>query len=96
MTCAVQEGPASALAGLRFPDLPDGAVGRRVDPPSVLVVHRGDSLWTMAREQLTRAHDDAAICRAVDALYAANRAVIGPDPNLILPGTELTPPGGTP
>jgi hypothetical protein len=83
------------LAGLAFPDLPDVAAGTAFGAPERRTVRRGDSLWRIARDELTPGAADSAVCREVAAIYAANRAVIGPDPDLILPGTELTLPGGT-
>lgn len=94
VACVAGERPPSVLAGLGFPDLPD--LARREPPrPRTRIVRPGDSLWRIARAELARTAPDSAICREVDALYAANRAVIGPDPNLIFPGTTLTQPGGT-
>ena len=72
-----------------------------------LVVRHDDTLWDLAAGQLadtatgsaatdSAATDSAATDRAIDRgwrdLYAANRAVIGPDPDLILPGTWLSVP----
>jgi hypothetical protein len=86
---------ASVLSGLPLPDLPDTA---RAMPPhaSIRIVRPGDSLWIIARDTLGPAPSDADVSRAVGLLYAANRRVIGPDPDLIFPGTELSQPGGTP
>jgi hypothetical protein len=94
VTCRTGDQRPSVLAGLAFPDLPDAA-GTDPASPELRTVRRGDSLWRIAREDLPSSAADASVCRAVAALYAANRAVIGPDPDLILPGTELTLPGGT-
>jgi hypothetical protein len=93
-TCATGARRPSVLAGLAFPDLPDAA-GTRPAPPGLRIVRRGDSLWAIARADLPPGAPDSAVCREVAAVYAANRALIGPDPDLILPGTELTLPGGT-
>jgi nucleoid-associated protein YgaU len=58
------------------------------------VVKPGESLWEIAAAELgATAGDGAAGDRAVanrwPQWYAANRAVIGPDPDLILPGQAL-------
>jgi hypothetical protein len=63
-----------------------------------VVVRPGDSLWRIAARQLaarsgaTAPPTAAQIAREWPRWYAANRAVIGPDPNLIYPGQRLTPP----
>jgi len=90
---AGQPGP-SQLSGLPLPDLPDSPHAGRTLPGSVLV-RSGDSLWLIARRDLSPSASDSAVCRRVDALYAANRATIGADPDLIFPRTILTLPGGT-
>ena len=57
-----------------------------------VVVVRGDCLWTIAAHHLPSSASDADIDGAWRLWYAANRAVIGDDPNLILPGQQLRPP----
>jgi hypothetical protein len=94
VSCRTGDQRPSVLAGLAFPDLPDAA-GTASGSPERRTVRRGDSLWRIARDELAPRATDSAIGREVVAIYAANRAVIGPDPDLILPGTELTLPGGT-
>ena len=59
-----------------------------------VVVHRGDSLWSIARRQLGPGATDAEVAAAWPHWYAANRAVIGPDPGHLLPGQVLVPPAG--
>lgn len=74
----------------------------RTAAPDV-VVQPGDTLWGLA-EQALRATasappSDTAVAHAWPAWWAANRQVIGEDPDLILPGTVLSPPpttGGPP
>ncbi|MFC5178570.1 LysM peptidoglycan-binding domain-containing protein [Nocardioides taihuensis] len=65
----------------------------------VCVVSDGDTLWTLAAEHLGPSADDAAVAHAWRALYRANRAAVGPDPDLIRPGQRLRVPdhlrGGT-
>lgn len=77
--------PAPALAVPRQPhhsrphDGPDTTV--RVEP--------GDSLWRIAERHLPAAVSDAAIDERWQRLYAANRDVIGANPDLIHPGLRL-------
>jgi hypothetical protein len=62
---------------------------RRV--PGCHVVQRGESLWQIAAHKL--ATDDVRrIARYWPKIHRANRATIGHDPNLILPGQRLTLP----
>ncbi|WP_307875275.1 LysM peptidoglycan-binding domain-containing protein [Frankia nepalensis] len=59
-----------------------------------VVVLRGDSLWTIAARHLGPAATDAQVASEWRRWWAANRDVIGPDPNLIHPGQRLRPPPG--
>ncbi|MEE8330445.1 MAG: LysM domain-containing protein [Acidimicrobiia bacterium] len=59
------------------------------------VVRPGDSLWAIACRHLQASGaptTDAAIDRMWRTIYAANRQVVGEDPDLIYPGTQLTIP----
>jgi hypothetical protein len=64
--------------------------------PGDHVVLRGECLWDIAAADLrTRAgHEPAAaeVATAVHAWWQANAAVVGPDPDLLLPGQVLRPP----
>jgi hypothetical protein len=91
---------ATALEGLPLPDRatagPSSRPGRRAPTEIARVVVRpGDSLWRIARDQLSDSATDAEVSRAVDALYAANRQRIGPDPDRIRPGQHLDFPDPT-
>jgi hypothetical protein len=75
------------VQGLPLPDrattgaLPGGArMSRQGRPPAapVVVVRAGDTLWDLADES-----------PAWHRIYALNRDVIGPDPDLIRPGQQL-------
>lgn len=57
-----------------------------------VTVEPGDTLWGLAAERLGPTATDADIDRAWRADYAANAAVVGPDPDLILPGQVLAVP----
>ena len=72
-------------------DWPGPAAGSPVAAP-VVVVHRGDTLWAIAARHLGGRPSDTQIDASWRTWYAANRAVIGNDPNLILPGQQLRPP----
>ena len=52
-------------------------------------VRPGDSLWAIAEERLGRQAAVADIADYWHRIYARNAAVIGPDPDLILPGQLL-------
>ncbi|MCZ2816441.1 LysM peptidoglycan-binding domain-containing protein [Modestobacter sp. VKM Ac-2984] len=72
------------------PDWPGPATGDHV-------VLRGDCLWDVARDWLTGRRPgqpvtDAEVAAAVQAWWEANATVIGPDPDLLLPGQVLRPP----
>ncbi|MGF7238125.1 MAG: LysM peptidoglycan-binding domain-containing protein [Frankia sp.] len=80
-------------------DLITGSSGRGTgssvaDDSAEVVVHRGDSLWSIVARQLGPGATDEQIAAAWPAWWAANREVIGPNPNLILPGQVLRPPAG--
>ncbi|HET7385247.1 MAG TPA: hypothetical protein VFJ19_01130 [Nocardioidaceae bacterium] len=83
-----------ALTGLPLPDRTTGRpaavpVARRSS--SIVVVRRGDCLWALTARRLPDA-SEPVIDRGWRRLYAANRARIGPDPDLIVPGTRLVLP----
>jgi hypothetical protein len=61
-----------------------------------VVVRRGDSLWSISAGLSPPRASDAQIAALVSRLYSANRSAIGPDPDLIYPGTVLRLPGGSP
>lgn len=60
--------------------------------PDSVVVRAGDTLWDVAARHLGPDADPSEIAAAWPRWHEANRAAIGPDPDLILPGTELVPP----
>ncbi|HLZ36352.1 MAG TPA: LysM peptidoglycan-binding domain-containing protein, partial [Mycobacteriales bacterium] len=57
-----------------------------------VVVRRGDTLWSIAARRVGGTPSNAEVARAWPRWYAANRAVIGRDPNLLHPGDRLRPP----
>jgi hypothetical protein len=63
----------------------------------------GDCLWLIAGASLRATGrgagappSDGEIAGAVRAWWSANAAVVGPDPDLLLPGQVLHPPQETP
>lgn len=81
---------AALLSGL---PLPERAVASRRaphrGPERVVVVRPGDSLWAIARRELPPGASDAVVTDRWHEIYAANRDVIGPDPDLVRPGQRL-------
>lgn len=99
-------GEGAAAAGAPVPDWsagpytaasPDraGLLGGRhsaATDADVIVVRRGDSLWSIVQRHLGPEADDAEVAAAWPRWYAANRSAIGADPDLLLPGTTLHAP----
>ncbi|GAA1527321.1 hypothetical protein [Kribbella lupini] len=87
-------GPRTGEPGIRVPDRPtDGAPVRYTNLASGRhVVLRGESLWSIAAAELGAGASDSAIAARWPHWYAANRAVIGPDPDVLLPGQVLQSP----
>jgi nucleoid-associated protein YgaU len=59
---------------------------------SAVVVRRGDSLWSIVAAALGPGATDAEIARTWPLWYAQNRALIGADPDVLLPGMQLQAP----
>jgi nucleoid-associated protein YgaU len=59
-----------------------------------VVVRRGDSLWDIAARHLGPEATAAEVAVEWPRWHRANRAVIGPDPDLLAPGQRLVPPVG--
>lgn len=55
-------------------------------------VRRGDSLWSIAARHLGPTATDAEVAWEWPRWYAANRDVVGEDPDLLTPGQLLRPP----
>lgn len=60
--------------------------------PDTVVVRPGDTLWGIAAAHLGKRPRVAAIAAEWPRWWAANRVVIGPDPDLIRPGQRLRTP----
>ena len=95
----VPDWPPSSAPSVATP-VPDWPTGRapvaRSAPPAERLVRRGDCLWHIAADSLVgelgRLPTDGEVARAVDAWWRANADVIGPDPDLLLPGQVLRTP----
>jgi len=95
----VPDWPSSAVPTTGLPDWPGTApaAGLPSDPAGERVVVPGDCLWHIAADsllgQLGRLPSDGEVATAVAAWWQANADVIGPDPDLLLPGQVLRAPG---
>ena len=85
------DGEAAAPGPAARPPVPAPAA-----PTGSVVVRPGDTLWALAEASLQRtgrrAPTDRQIAAAWPVWWSANREVIGPDPDLIHPGTTLRVP----
>lgn len=77
--------PAGQPATSGRPKAAPGRTGRHLVVP-------GDSLWLIAASRLGPDPDAARIARSWPRWYAANRTVIGADPDLLVPGEVLREP----
>ena len=87
------------LDGLPLPGLPTGHAPRPATTPAAPVVRPrfvrvrpGDCLWSITATLLGPGATDAAVARTWPRLHHANRGVVGPDPDLVRPGTRLRVP----
>lgn len=83
-----------SVAGLPFPDRAVGAPVRVVaaeqtEQTEQVVVRPGDTLWDLAAAELGPGADAAEVDARWREIYAENRTVIGPDPDLIQPAQRL-------
>lgn len=77
---------------------PTGEVWLVSSPPDSaavpdVVVRRGDTLWGIAARHLGADATDQDVAEEWPRWFAANRDVIGSDPDLIFPGQRLVTPG---
>jgi nucleoid-associated protein YgaU len=99
---AVSPGPAVSPSGPAIPAAPgpgqEPGAGTGLGPPGrgetvdEVVVRRGDSLWSIAAHHLGPGANDAQISAEWPQWWAANRHVVGDNPDLIRPGQRLKPP----
>lgn len=57
--------------------------------PTTYVVEPGDSLWDIVTRSAAPTATVESIAASVQRTYAANRDVVGPDPNILHPGEVL-------
>lgn len=73
-------------------DAPEPRAGQGPDSDSAIhLVESGDSLWRIAASELPGAEASEVAAR-VEEVHSANRALVGTDANLILPGQRLVLP----
>jgi hypothetical protein len=94
---APDPGSTSPGPAPRAPRAPAAATTATAAPAAGVLVRAGDSLWRIAAARLAPpGADPATVARAVERLRAANRTRLGPDPDLIFPGTHLVLPSAAP
>lgn len=87
-TSAASPAPAAVPAVSSEPDQGPGGP----DQPHRVVVAVGDTLWAISAAALPTGADNHTIAQAWPSWWAANREVIGDDPDLLFPGQRLRPP----
>ena len=87
--------PAAVRAhGAEHVRLLAGCAGDAPASAPEIVVHRGDDLWSLVERHLGDAADPARVAEEWPRWYAANRDVIGDDPNVLQVGQTLRIPEG--
>lgn len=61
-------------------------------PRAAVLVRPGDCLWTITTRALGPGATTARVAATWPGWWRSNRAVIGPDPDVVLPGQRLRPP----
>lgn len=79
---------ATSVRGLPLPDRPSGG-HRPARATRTHVVRPGESLWSIATTQVADPTDAGAVSARWQLIYETNRAAVGADPDLILPGLRL-------
>ena len=77
------------LAGLPMPERAVDVAPAPARPTPSVVVGVGDCLWSLAAEDLGPRASDGDVEARWRSIYRLNRALIGPDPDLIRPGQVL-------
>lgn len=84
--------PGPVTASLDWPGVGRAPQAPSRHPPRGVVVRPGDSLWSIAADELGPHAPAPAVAARWPAWWAANRSVVGDDPALIHPGQRLRPP----
>jgi len=66
-----------------------GQTGHTGQTGQTVIVSPGDTLWSICAEELPAGASDQRITTRWHRVYAANRSVIGPNPDVIHPGQRL-------
>jgi hypothetical protein len=95
----------AALSGLPLPERavaprrsaparaqPAGQGGSHHRSAQAVVVRPGDCLWSIAARDLPSDAPPEVVAARWQAIYALNRTVIGPDPDVVVPGQHLVLP----
>ena len=92
--------PPAAPPPVRPAVVPPPAATPTVVPAATVVVRPGDTLWSLAEDALrdatAREPSDRQVALAWPRWWAANRDVVGDDPDLLHPGTVLHAPAAPP
>lgn len=90
------EPPASTIGGVAPGASAPPRAAALPSQDGLVVVRPGDSLWSLAEQELqARGADDptpAQVASRWPTWWAANRELVGDDPDLLRPGTALAPP----
>jgi resuscitation-promoting factor RpfA len=89
--------PAASVAKTTAELAPVAPAARaRVEPDDEVVVRRGETLWDIAARHLGTGATDGEIAVEWPHWFTANRAVIGPNPDHLVPGERLRAPEPAP
>ena len=88
----VPQPPGRTAPVRRQATLPGTALRPRHAARDEVVVHAGDSLWTIVERYLGPHATAAQVAVEWPRWHAANRSVVGADPDRLLPGQVLRPP----
>ncbi|HUS20423.1 MAG TPA: LysM domain-containing protein [Aeromicrobium sp.] len=94
VSSALAVSPARAASDLDGLPLPSRGVTVAAEATGGHVVAAGESLWAISARALPPEAGPADVAHEAAAWYQRNRALIGPDPNLIHPGQVLLAPEG--
>ncbi|MCL3862662.1 LysM peptidoglycan-binding domain-containing protein [Actinotalea sp. K2] len=93
-------GPAPAATPAQPTEISPAAESAPDPAPSTstqeVVIQEGDTLWSIAAAHLPAGSGAREVAQHWPGWYAANRGVIGEDPDLIRPGQRLVPPDTAP